>query len=154
VRRQLSVGWSSPSPGGAEQAYWEASADGGTLDTVTSISVELDRLVPAWLTLPELAERLDLPVNRARQLLKERQLVAVKRGEPKVLSVPAAFLDGRQILKGLAGTLTLLADNRFTEEESVRWLFTPDESLPGTPVQALSENRGTEVRRRAHALGF
>ncbi len=121
---------------------------------MTSISVELDELVPAWLTLPEVAERLDLPVNRARQLLKERQLLAIRRGEPRVLSVPAAFLDGPQILKGLPGTLTLLADNRFTEEEALRWLFTPDESLPGTPVQALAENRGTEVRRRAHALGF
>lgn len=121
---------------------------------MTSISVELDELVPSWLTLPEVAERLDLPVSRARQLLKERQLLAIRRGEPKVLSVPAAFLDGPLILKGLPGTLTLLADNRFTEEEALRWLFTSDESLPGTPVQALAENRGTEVRRRAHALGF
>jgi Rv2175c C-terminal domain of unknown function len=121
---------------------------------VTSFSVELDQLVSAWLTLPEVAQLLDVPVNRTRQLLKDRHLVAVKRGEPMVLQVPAAFLDGKQILKGLPGTLTLLADNRFTEEESVRWLFTPDESLPGTPVQALAENRGTEVRRRAHALGF
>ena len=126
----------------------------GNLGTVTSISAELEELVPTWLTLPEVAERLSLPVNRARQLLKERQLVAVRRAESRVLSVPAAFLDGPQILKGLPGTLTLLADNRFSEEEAVRWLFTPDESLPGTPVQALAENRGTEVRRRAHALGF
>lgn len=121
---------------------------------MTSISAELDDLVPAWLTLPEVAERLDLPVNRTRQLLKDRHLVAVRRGDGRVLCVPAAFLDGDQILKGLPGTLTLLFDNRFTEEESVRWLFTPDESLPGTPVQALAEHRGTEVRRRAHALGF
>jgi hypothetical protein len=121
---------------------------------VTSISAELEKLVPAWLTLPEVAERLDLPVNRARQLLKEHQLVAVRRGASNALSVPAAFLDGKQIVKGLPGTLTLLADNSFTVEESVRWLFTPDESLPGTPVQALADNRGTEVRRRAHALGF
>lgn len=133
---------------------WAVSHGHGNLVTVTSISTELEQLVPAWLTLPEVAERLDLPVNRTRQLIKEHQLVAVRRGEPRVLSVPAAFLDGGQILKGLPGTLTLLADNRFSEEESVRWLFTPDQSLPGTPVQALAENRGTEVRRRAHALGF
>jgi len=126
----------------------------GNLDTVTSLSAELEELVPAWLTLPEVAERLSLPVSRARQLLKERQLLAVRRPESKVLSVPAAFLDGPQILKGLPGTLTLLADNRFSEEEALRWLFTPDESLPGTPVEALAQNRGTEVRRRAHALGF
>ncbi|HEU5429331.1 MAG TPA: Rv2175c family DNA-binding protein [Actinocrinis sp.] len=121
---------------------------------MTSLSVELEELIPAWLTLPEVAERLSLPVSRARQLLKERQLLAVRRPESKVLSVPAAFLDGPQILKGLPGTLTLLADNRFSEEEALRWLFTPDESLPGTPVEALAQNRGTEVRRRAHALGF
>jgi hypothetical protein len=121
---------------------------------VTSTSVELDSLVPAWLSLPEVAERLSLPVTRARQLLKDRQLIAVRRGENRALHVPAAFLDGDQVLKGLPGTLTLLSDNRFTEEEALRWLFTPDESLPGTPVQALHENRGTEVRRRAHALGF
>jgi hypothetical protein len=121
---------------------------------VTSISTEIDALVPAWLTLPEVAKRLDLPVNRARQLLKDHQLAAVHRGEGNALAVPAAFLDGSQILKGLPGTLTLLADNHFSAEEAVRWLFTPDESLPGTPVEALAGNRGTEVRRRAHALGF
>jgi hypothetical protein len=121
---------------------------------VTSTPVELDTLVPAWLSLPEVAERLSLPVTRARQLLKDRQLLAVRRGENRALYVPAAFLEGDQVLKGLPGTLTLLHDNRFTEEEAMRWLFTSDDSLPGTPVQALRENRGTEVRRRAHALGF
>jgi hypothetical protein len=50
--------------------------------------------------------------------------------------------------------LTLLSDGGFTDEESVRWLFTPDESLPGSPVEALAANRGTEVKRRAQALGF
>ena len=34
------------------------------------------------------------------------------------------------------------------------WAFTPDDSLPGTPAAALAENRGTEVKRRAQALGF
>jgi Rv2175c C-terminal domain of unknown function len=126
----------------------------GILDGVTSNPVELDELVPAWLTLPDVAEILDLPILKARQLVKDRQLIAVRRGERNVMSVPAAFLDGKQVLKGLPGTLTLLADNRFTDEEALRWLFTADESLPGSPVQALTENRGTEVRRRAHALGF
>ena len=115
---------------------------------------ELDQLVPAWLTVPDLAQRLDLPVTKARQLLKDRQLLGVRRGTPPILSVPAAFLDGQVVVKGLPGTITLLADNKFTDEEAIRWLFTPDDSLPGTPVQALAQDRGTEVRRRAHALGF
>jgi len=121
---------------------------------VTTPDVSLDSLIPEWLTLPDVAERMDLPITKARQLVKDRQLVAVRRGERNVLSVPAAFLLGDQVLKGLPGTLTLLADNKYTDEEALRWMFTADETLPGTPVQALRDNRGTEVRRRAQALGF
>jgi len=33
-------------------------------------------------------------------------------------------------------------------------LFTADDSLPGTPIQAMIENRRTEVNRRAQALAF
>ena len=121
---------------------------------VTTPDSSLDSLVPEWLTLPDVAERLNLPITKARQLVKDRQLVAVRRGERSVLSVPAAFLLGDQVLKGLPGTLTLLADNKYTDEEALRWMFTADETLPGTPVQALRDNRGTEVRRRAQALGF
>ena len=34
------------------------------------------------------------------------------------------------------------------------WLFREDESLPGTPVQALRDDRHTEVTRRAQASAF
>jgi hypothetical protein len=68
--------------------------------------------------------------------------------------VPAIFLTGHEVVKGLSGTLTLLADAGFGEDEALRWLFTADDTLPGTPAQALAENRGTEVRRRAQALAF
>lgn len=115
---------------------------------------DLDTLVPEWLTLPDVAERLGIDVARVRQLLKERGLVAVRRGERNVLSVPARLVDDGAVVKGLSGTLTVLADNRFSDEEAVRWLFTPDDTLPGTPADALAENRGTEVRRRAQALAF
>ena len=121
---------------------------------MTTADLTLDSLITDWLTLPDLAERLNLPITKVRQLVKDRQLVAVKRGERNIVSVPAAFISGDQVLKGLPGTLTLLADNKYTDEEALRWMFTPDETLPGTPVQALRENRGTEVRRRAQALGF
>ena len=59
-----------------------------------------------------------------------------------------------QILKGLHGTLTVLLDCGFDDEEAVRWLFTADDSLPGTPIQAMAERRCTEVNRRAQALAF
>lgn len=69
-----------------------------------------------------------------------------------MLQVPAEFIGDGKVVKGLAGTLTLLRDDGFSDEEMLEWLFTPDPSLPGTPAQALHENRGTEVKRRAQAL--
>ena len=112
-----------------------------------------EALVPAWLTLPEAADLLGVGVNRVRQMVTDRQLLAVRRGENNALMVPADFVQDGRVLKGLQGTLTLLKDARFGDDEALRWLYT-DDDLPGSPVQALVENRGTEVKRRAQALGF
>jgi hypothetical protein len=120
---------------------------------VAQIDPLADALVGDWLTLPECADRLGLPPGRIRQLLRDRKLLAVQRPDG-TRSVPAAFFDGAQILKGLHGTLTVLFDCGFDDEEAVRWLFTVDDSLPGTPIQAMAEHRGTEVNRRAQALAF
>jgi len=120
----------------------------------TPITPDVDALVPRWLTLPDVGEALGLDAVRARQLVRDGAVVAVRRGERNVLSVPADFIDGDQILKGLTGTLTVLEDSGFDPNQAIRWLYTPDDSLPGTPVQALAENRGTEVKRRAQASGF
>jgi hypothetical protein len=121
---------------------------------VTEIDAKIDALVPSWLTLPDVAERLGLEVTRIRPLIKEGQLIAVRRGENRVLMVPADFIGDGKIVKGLAGTLTLLKDDGFSDEEALEWLFTADSTLPGTPAQALRENRGTEVKRRAQALAL
>ncbi|MET7932181.1 Rv2175c family DNA-binding protein [Streptomyces sp. NPDC005322] len=119
---------------------------------MTEIDAKIDALVPAWLTLPDVAERLGVEVTRVRQLVKEGQLIAVRRGENRVLQVPEEFIGDGKVVKGLVGTLTLLKDDGFSDEEMLEWLFTPDPTLPGTPAQALRENRGTEVKRRAQAL--
>ncbi|WP_424214168.1 Rv2175c family DNA-binding protein [Streptomyces sp. BI20] len=121
---------------------------------MTEIDTKIDELVPAWLYLPDIAEMLDVQVTKVRQLVKEGQLIAVRRGENRSLQVPAAFIDGDKLTKGLTGLLTLLRDDGFSEDEILEWLFTPDPTLPGTPAQALSENRGTEVKRRAQALAL
>jgi hypothetical protein len=105
-----------------------------------------------WLTLPDVAERLGLPVTRVRQMVRDRTLLASRR--EGVLMVPAEFIRDGAVLKGLPGLLTVLSDAGYSEEESLAWLFREDSSLPGTPVRALAENRGREVKRRAQALGF
>lgn len=120
---------------------------------VAQIDPPADALVGDWLSLPEVAQRLGLPPSRVRQLLRERKLLAVRRPDGTT-AVPAAFLDGNQVVKGLAGTLTLLFDCGFQEQEALRWLFTADDTLPGTPVQAMAEHRCREVNRRAQALAF
>ena len=110
--------------------------------------------VLAWLTVPEVAERLGVEVTRIRQLLREGKLIGLRPDGGGPLRVPADFVAGGAVLKGLAGTLTLLHDAGYSPEAAVRWLYQPDDSLPGTPVQALVENRGTEVKRRAQAVAF
>ena len=119
---------------------------------MNEIDAKTEALVPSWLTLPDVAEKLGVEVTRVRQMVKEGQLIAVRRGENWVLQVPADFVGEGRIVKGLTGTITLLKDDGFSDEEMLEWLFTPDDTLPGTPAQALRENRGTEVKRRAQAL--
>jgi Rv2175c C-terminal domain of unknown function/DNA-binding protein Rv2175c, wHTH domain len=122
----------------------------GNLEIVTE-SIDL-------LTLPEAACRLGVPPKRIQQMLRNHVLAAVT-GVDGAKQVPAAFLiceDGGavDVVKGLPGVLTLLTDAGYNDAEAVRWLFDPDDSLPGTPLEAMRAGRGTEVKRRAQALGF
>ena len=130
-----------------------AGCAGGNIGGVAQNDPPADSLVGTCLNLTEVAVRLGIPPGRIKQLLRDRKLVAVRQADG-TLGVPAVFLDGDHILKGLHGTLTLLFDCGFDEPEAVRWLFTADDSLPGTPIQAMAEHRGTEVNRRAQALAF
>jgi hypothetical protein len=121
-----------------------------TVDSM--LDPQTDALVGEWFSLPEAAERLGINVSRTKQLLRDHKLLGAPRDGTH--QVPSAFIQEGQVLKGLPGTLMLLSDAGYEPVEALRWLFTPDATLPGTPVQALIENRGTEVRRRAQALAF
>lgn len=118
------------------------------------MDADVEELVGSWLPLPQVAERIGSSPPQVRAMVRSGRLVAARVGDPPQLSVPAAFVHDGELVKKLAGTLRLLRDQGFGDADALRWLFTPDDTLPGTPVQALAENRGTEVRRRAQALGF
>ena len=120
---------------------------------VAQIDPRADASVGQWLTIPEVAERLGLPVSRVKQLLRDRKLLGAQRPDGS-FGVPAAFLDDDQIVRGLQGTLTLLFDCGFSDIEAMRWLFTSDDSLPGSPIEAIAAHRCSEVNRRAQALAF
>jgi hypothetical protein len=106
-----------------------------------------------WLTVPDVAEALAVPITRVHQHLRDGALVGV-RGPDGVRRVPAGFVQDGAIVKGLASVITLLRDARYADSEIVEWLYRSDESLPGSPIEALRENRGTEVKRRAQVAGF
>jgi len=122
---------------------------------VSAIPVADDVLDPdvAVLTVAETAKTIKASENKVRQMLRDGQLIAVRRnGE---LMIPAEFLNDNGPVKGLSGTITVLSDAGFNRTEMLRWLFSKDDSLPGvTPINALRTNHGTEVKRRAQAMAF
>jgi hypothetical protein len=115
---------------------------------------ELEKLIADWLPLPDVSEQLHLPINKVHSLLDERAILAVRVGERHIRSVPAEFIVEGKVLDSLKGTIAVLSDSGFGDEEILRWLFTSDDSLPGRPVDALREGRKTEIRRRAQALAW
>lgn len=122
--------------------------------TVSDLLIASDVLDPevVVLPIPDVAQRLRLPVTRVHQMLRDGHLLGVRR--QGVVVVPAEFLSDDTVVKGLPGTITLLRDSGYSTEEILRWLFTAEESLPGTPIGALRTDRGREVKRRAQAMGF
>jgi hypothetical protein len=106
-------------------------------------------------TLPvaEVAELMSQPVSRVHQLVRDGQLLSIRRGGEVV--VPAAFVnDDGEVVKGLPGTIVVLRDGGYSDADILRWLFTEDDSLPGTPIASMQAGRHREVKRRAQAMAF
>lgn len=124
--------------------------------SVSAIPYSDDVLDPSisLLQLIDVSKILEVPKSRVEQLLRDRQLLAVKRD--RVPGVPEVFLDvdGKQIVKGLPGLLAVLHDGGFEDEEILKWLFEADDSLPGTPIEAMHGHLMREVIRRAQAMAF
>ena len=106
-----------------------------------------------WVDLPDVAERLGVSISKVHQMVREGGLLAVRH--EGVRRVPAELLANHTVLKHLPGILTVLHDAGYNDEESLRWLYQPDDSLPGgSAAHALAGDAATEVKRRAQALGF
>jgi hypothetical protein len=122
---------------------------------MTSLAdADLSLLVDEWLDWSETARVLGVTEAKVRTMIKAHELAAAvptPGGGPRV---PAAFLDDDGlVVKGLPGLLTVLHDGGYDDRECIAWLFL-DADLPGRPIDALRENRGSEVKRRAQAMGF
>lgn len=117
----------------------------------------LDRSVELY-QIPDISKALRVPVTRVHQMLRDRLLLAVRRDS--VVGVPAIFFEfdfepGRnRILRWVPGLIEVLHDGGYSGEETLRWLFADDDSLPGKPAEALRTDLAREVIRRAQAMAF
>ena len=114
---------------------------------------DLAALVPEWLDWAEAARLLGVTVAKVRTMIREHELAAAVPSPGAGQQVPADFLQDGLVVKGLPGLLTILHDGRYDDRECIAWLFT-DDDLPGRPIDALRENRGSEVKRRAQAMAL
>ena len=120
----------------------------------TSHGTDLEDLVGDWLDWSQASDLLNVSVSKVRQLIREHQLAAVVPTPGGGQKIPAALIMDGEIVKGVPGVLTVLHDGGYDDRESLTWLFTHDDTVPGRPIDALRENRGAEVKRRAQAMAF
>ena len=114
-------------------------------------SSDLGALVPEWLDWAAAAEALGASVNQIRTMIREHHLAAAVPTPGAGQQIPAELIKDGEIVKGVPGLLTVLHDHGFDDRECIEWIFT-DADLPGRPIDALRENRGAEVKRRAQVL--
>ena len=107
---------------------------------------------PQYLTIPDLVERFGLPVGKIHRLIEDHHLAAIR--VDGVLSVPAEFVQGDQPLAPLRGTLLVLLDAGFANDEAVAWLLAENDELGERPVDSLRAGRKSAVRRATQSLAF
>jgi hypothetical protein len=117
---------------------------------------DLAALVTDWIDWAEAAKRLGVTVGKVRTMIREHQLAAAvpspgQKGAGQ--RIPADFIVDGEPVKGLSGLLTVLHDGGYDDRECIAWLYL-DADLPGRPIDALLENRGSEAKRRAQAMAF
>lgn len=124
-----------------------------SMDQTRLADADLAALVPEWLDWAAAAQQLGVTVAKVRTMIREHELAAAVPTPGAGQQVPADFIQDGMVVKGLPGLLTMLHDGRYDDRECIAWLFT-DDDLPGRPIDALRENRGSEVKRRAQAMAL
>ncbi len=108
--------------------------------------------VSEWLTVPDVAELLDVPLGRVRRLIEDHHLISVKRDG--VQYVPREIIVDKEPLPSLQGAIVVLLDAGFSLEAAIEWLYTSNDVLGQTPMAALVAGKKSEIRRLAQALAL
>ncbi|KIP52402.1 Rv2175c family DNA-binding protein [Leucobacter komagatae] len=106
----------------------------------------------SYFTINEVAERLELSPSKVRRLIEEHSLGAVRIDGS--LRVPTEFIQGNEPLPSLRGTLLVLLDAGFSDDEAMDWLFSVSEELGECPIDSLVDGRKSAVRRATQSLAF
>ncbi len=119
----------------------------------TLAEADLVVLVDDWLDWSQAGVELEVTPAKVRTMIRDHELAAAVSSPGAGPRVPALFIVDGLPVKGLPGLLTVMHDNGYDDRECIAWLFI-DQDLPGRPIDALRENRGSEVKRRAQAMAF
>ena len=104
----------------------------------------------AFLTISDVAARLDVSPNRVRRLIEDRYLAALTAGrEPQI---PEQFLKDDEPVPGLRGTLILLEDIGFSIDEAIEWVLADNDELGSSPIEAMRKGHKAPVRRAIQSL--
>lgn len=103
-----------------------------------------------WLTMSDLVAELNEPLGRVRRLIDEHYLIGSRRSG--VFAVPEVFIVDGHPLPALRGTVIVMQDAAFTDDEIIDWLLAPDDTLGRSPIDALRAGHKSEVRRIARTL--
>jgi len=123
------------------------------VNTAADPGPDLAALVTDWFDWSEAATALGVSVNKIRTMIREHELAAAVPSPGAGQRIPAELIIDGEVVKGIPGLLTIFHDAHWEDREALEWIFT-DLDLPGRPIDALRENRGSEVKRRAQALAF
>jgi hypothetical protein len=100
------------------------------------VSDEAAAIPGEWLTTPDLVEVLGEPLGRVRRLIAEQHLVGSTRNG--AFAVPSVFIvDGRP-LASLRGTIIVLADAGFSDDEVIDWLLAGHKSAVRRVARTLA----------------
>lgn len=99
---------------------------------------------------PDIAEVLGVIVTKVHQLLRDRTIIGLRRDG--VLMIPAEFVAGGDVVRGLSGTITVLTDAGFDDAEIIDWLFASESG--SSAMAELAAGRVKGVHRRAQVAGF
>lgn len=105
-----------------------------------------------YLTVPDLVEMFDSTPGKVRRLIEDHHLGAVRIDG--VLQIPADFVKDGAPLPSLRGTLLVLIDGGFSDDEAIAWVLAHNEELGERPIDALRAGKKSSVRRATQGLAF